>query len=90
MSVTIRQVFVVMLSGILLFLGISSIILTVPELENQPISHFFEPSTFHNFIFHLLIAGLILTCMGSVLLSKSKLFRKFLYKIVNKKFYQFI
>ena len=80
MSITIRQVLVVISSGILLFLGISIIIVTVPELQNQPISHFFEPHTFHNFIFLLHCVGIILTITGIVVLYKFKLIRTLIKK----------
>lgn len=80
MLITVKQLILSILSGILLFLGISIIITIVPELQNQPISHFFKPHTFHNFILHLLIIGIILTIMGITCLYKSKLIKTLIHK----------
>lgn len=80
MSITIRQVLVVISSGIMLYFGITLLQLPVKAFQEKPISHYFEPYLFHDFIFGALFFGIILTVMGIICLYKSKLIRTIIHR----------
>jgi len=70
-----RQLILIISSGIMLFLGIPALLFAVSQLQTSPQLYDYGLNTFAGFVFLSLFLGLILTITGIAILYKSKLIK---------------